>query len=59
MRELKRIIAALASRDSNGSFAGYTVDHLRNHPSSSTTDTHARSLATKALNMLAAIKEAL
>lgn len=49
-RQLKRIIASLDEVDSDGSFAKYTVLHLRNHPSSGTVDSTARSTATAARN---------
>lgn len=57
--QLKKLVAALDEVGSNGSFAKYTVDHLRNHPTSGTVDKTARDAAAKANQRLDSAKQAL
>ena len=56
---LKQAVAALDEVESNGTALKYMVLHLRDHPTGSTTDSHARTLARKALNKLQNIKNAI
>jgi hypothetical protein len=59
VEELQKLVRSLDEVGSNGTFAKYAVQHLRNHPKATTEDSHARSLAQKALDGLIRIKNSI